>query len=272
MSGAARWPLVARVVLLGGALAAAVFAGLGLRSQGPGPGPQYVCPMHPDVRRSGPGDCPLCGMALVAAVAPAVERFPAAGPAPELPPGTVEIARRRTLGERRAVPAWVEAGGKLQVPVPEDAVDELPAGASAAFQPGGGLMAVSAMSPATAVRRTAEPAVRWDAELWKVSFETARPSALAAGQVGWVSLQARPRAALLLPSSAVLRSEDGPYVLVVARGGAGFAPRPVRLGEAPDGQVAVVSGVEERDRVVVRGAFFLDADRRQPPEAGAAGR
>src|SRR4030067_1087697 len=24
----------------------------------------YTCPMHPEVRRSGPGDCPKCGMAL----------------------------------------------------------------------------------------------------------------------------------------------------------------------------------------------------------------
>jgi len=206
-------------------------------------------------------------MALVATVAPAAEQSPTAGPSPELLPGTVEVARRRTLGERRTVPGWVEAGGKLQALVPEDAVAELPAGASAAFQPGAG------PGQATAVRRTAEPAVRWDGELWKASFETARSSPpLAAGQVGWVGLEARPRAALLLPSSAVLRSEEGPYVLVVARGGAGVEARPVRLGEAPDGQAAVVSGVEERDRVVVRGAFFLDADRRQPPEAGAAAR
>ena len=25
---------------------------------------QYVCPMHPQIVRPGPGDCPLCGMAL----------------------------------------------------------------------------------------------------------------------------------------------------------------------------------------------------------------
>jgi Cu+-exporting ATPase len=29
------------------------------------PGAQYTCPMHPEVLRDGPGDCPLCGMALV---------------------------------------------------------------------------------------------------------------------------------------------------------------------------------------------------------------
>ena len=24
----------------------------------------YVCPMHPQVRKDGPGTCPICGMAL----------------------------------------------------------------------------------------------------------------------------------------------------------------------------------------------------------------
>ena len=28
-------------------------------------GAQYTCPMHPEILRDGPGDCPLCGMALV---------------------------------------------------------------------------------------------------------------------------------------------------------------------------------------------------------------
>jgi len=31
----------------------------------PVPGARYACPMHPEVLRDGPGDCPLCGMALV---------------------------------------------------------------------------------------------------------------------------------------------------------------------------------------------------------------
>ena len=31
----------------------------------------YVCPMHRDVRRQGPGKCPTCGMALL----PAGTRF-----------------------------------------------------------------------------------------------------------------------------------------------------------------------------------------------------
>src|SRR3546814_13897280 len=28
------------------------------------PGAIYTCPMHPEVRQQGPGNCPFCGMAL----------------------------------------------------------------------------------------------------------------------------------------------------------------------------------------------------------------
>ena len=28
------------------------------------PGTMYTCPMHPEIRQQGPGDCPICGMGL----------------------------------------------------------------------------------------------------------------------------------------------------------------------------------------------------------------
>ncbi len=35
-------------------------------SKEPAPaGTKYTCPMHPEIVRDAPGDCPLCGMALV---------------------------------------------------------------------------------------------------------------------------------------------------------------------------------------------------------------
>jgi len=46
----------------------------------PGAGPVYTCPMHPEVRRDGPGTCPKCGMALEPVV-------PAPAPAPPAPEG-----------------------------------------------------------------------------------------------------------------------------------------------------------------------------------------
>ncbi len=33
----------------------------------PAQGTKYTCPMHPEIVRDAPGDCPLCRMALVPA-------------------------------------------------------------------------------------------------------------------------------------------------------------------------------------------------------------
>ena len=40
-------------------------------------GDTYTCPMHPEVERSGPGQCPICGMNLVKKSAPAPKQEPA---------------------------------------------------------------------------------------------------------------------------------------------------------------------------------------------------
>ena len=49
--------------------------------------PQYRCPMHPDVVRDEPGECPICGMALVE-----VEPEPDAGAAPAADGSEVRIS------------------------------------------------------------------------------------------------------------------------------------------------------------------------------------
>jgi len=39
--------------------------------------PKYICPMHPQIVRDGPGTCPICGMDLVAKqLEPAVDKYP----------------------------------------------------------------------------------------------------------------------------------------------------------------------------------------------------
>ena len=48
-------------------------------SQPPSEGTQYTCPMHPEIVRDKPGDCPICGMALEPMVATIDD-----GPNPEL--------------------------------------------------------------------------------------------------------------------------------------------------------------------------------------------
>ena len=71
----------------------------------PPPGAIYTCPMHPQVRQVGPGNCPICGMALEPEVATGE-----AGPNPEL----VDFTRRFWIGLALAVPVLVlEMGGHL---------------------------------------------------------------------------------------------------------------------------------------------------------------
>ena len=63
----------------------------------------YTCPMHPQVRRNGPGACPICGMALEPEVATAE-----AGPSPE----RIDMERRLWIGLALATPVvFLEMGG-----------------------------------------------------------------------------------------------------------------------------------------------------------------
>jgi Cu+-exporting ATPase len=68
----------------------------------------YTCPMHPEIRRVGPGSCPICGMALEPEVA-SLET----GPNPEL----ADMTRRFWIGGALALPPVVlEMGGHLAGP------------------------------------------------------------------------------------------------------------------------------------------------------------
>ncbi len=65
----------------------------------------YTCPMHPQVRQVGPGNCPICGMALEPEVA-----TQETGPSAEL----VDMTRRFWIGLVLAVPVLaLEMGGHL---------------------------------------------------------------------------------------------------------------------------------------------------------------
>ena len=59
---------------------------------------EYTCPMHPQVRRMGPGSCPICGMALEPLVATA-----GTGESPELR----DMTRRFRIGFALALPVFV---------------------------------------------------------------------------------------------------------------------------------------------------------------------
>jgi Cu+-exporting ATPase len=80
---------------------------LGTKAE-PAPVPEgtiYTCPMHPEIRRLGPGSCPICGMALEPILATAD-----AGPNPEL----VGMTRRLWIGLVLSMPVVaLEMGGHL---------------------------------------------------------------------------------------------------------------------------------------------------------------
>ena len=61
--------------------------------------------MHPEIERDGPGDCPICGMALEPKAVPAAD----AGPNPEL----VDFRRRFAVGAALTVPLLVIAMGPM---------------------------------------------------------------------------------------------------------------------------------------------------------------
>ena len=66
---------------------------------------EYTCPMHPEIRQSGPGSCPICGMALEPVVVTADT-----GPSPEL----ADMTRRFWIGLVLTIPVLVlEMGGHL---------------------------------------------------------------------------------------------------------------------------------------------------------------
>jgi P-type Cu+ transporter len=68
-------------------------------------GTVYTCPMHPEIRKDGPGSCPICGMALEPETVTA-----GAGPNPEL----ADMTRRFLIGLTLAVPVMaLEMGGHL---------------------------------------------------------------------------------------------------------------------------------------------------------------
>ncbi|HVB81561.1 MAG TPA: copper-translocating P-type ATPase [Candidatus Binataceae bacterium] len=65
----------------------------------------YTCPMHPQIRRAGPGNCPICGMTLEPVTAPAD-----VAPNPEL----ADMTRRFWVGLVLAFPVFIlEMGGHI---------------------------------------------------------------------------------------------------------------------------------------------------------------
>ena len=68
-------------------------------------GPVYTCPMHPEVRQTGPGSCPICGMGL--------ERDAGGAPDDAPNPELVDFTRRMWVGSVLTLPLLVLTMGPM---------------------------------------------------------------------------------------------------------------------------------------------------------------
>lgn len=264
--------VVGRLVMLFAAAAAFVVSVVLSRSYdhaASGSSGRFVCPMHPQIVSGVPGDCPICNMALE--------------PVPEAMP-THTIATKRTVFDEvkpRVVtqvvraPAWLASGGVVTAVMFKESLQGLTAGDEAQFFRG------TEPARAISVRLTAEPTAPWDASTVQVRFASQeRP--LAERDTGWLKLDAKPRELLVVPTSSVLYSGDGAYVLAAPPGGQTFSRRSIQVGRVLDsgseaelaadrlGAVVVLSGLREGERVVIADTFSVDAERRLQESRGRA--
>jgi hypothetical protein len=264
-------------------------------------GGAYACPMHPEVTAGAPGECPICGMALLKAGTFSREEVPAlggpmaadrddavaaaeilskaaGGVAPNLLGYYPSPLRKHMLRYEVYAPAWVEKPGVVAALLYGDQLPSLEPGEHAVLTP--------TTDPATQV----EVALAFDApEPWDRSMSlvrlrpvptpppaprSPRPSPLPPGTVGWVKFAPRSRPMDVIPANAVLQSPAGPYVLVFARDRGTVTKRAVEIGRTTTGVAAVLSGLAPREMVVSVNAFFWDAERRlhaDPRAGGGAG-
>jgi len=241
------------------------------------PGGAYVCPMHPQVTADAPGDCPICHMALEPGST--LPRDPSGGTGQTpgvgedaveqtlaLPPEaanlvrySVGLVRGHVLPQELYAPASVESAGVIGALLYKDEV--------AALEPNERVLFLEATTAAEGIdaTRIPETPVPWDRSTSRVRFRFDPKHVLQSGEPGWVKLAVKPRRMLVVPSTAVLESAGGPYVLTYTAATRTFAKRPVETGKVFSGFTAVVSGLKEREVIVAMNAFFLDAERRLHP-------
>ena len=221
---------------------------------------RYTCPMHPEVVSRLPGECPICRMALERVSG--VEKHPMT----MAKDGVVGVVKRQVVTQTVRAPAWSVSDGTLKAVVYQDDLAGLVPGQRALF------FGNATPGTSTAIRRTNDAPVPWDEATVQITFRFEHPAA-AAGR-GWVEIAATPRSFLVVPTSAVLYSGTGAYVLAAGPAGNTFTRRSVEVGRILDsgygaglvddryGAIVVRAGLEAGERVVIEDTFFMDAERR----------
>lgn len=268
--GASPVVVVARVLLILGAAAAMVSSVLLAHAHDlalHAAAARYVCPMHPSVFGSVPGDCPICGMALERVTD---SRHGAAFAAETA--GGVSRAERRVVAEQVRAGAWLGADGIGTAVLYRDDLVGLQSGDHALFFGG------RAPNMGVDVHLLPGPPSPADASTVRIRFgldgDASAPDPRGRPrEIGSLQISVRARELLVVPSSAVLYSAQGPYVLAASNEGDEFAKRPVAIGRVLDsgyvgsrvveaGAIVILSGLREGERVIAASTFFFDAERR----------
>jgi hypothetical protein len=233
----------------------------------------YVCPMHPQVVSSEPGECPICGMDLVPREVDAEVEGPAAGGTAEAPAITVSDAVVNQLGVRTAevrrgtlvrsietfgvfvrstvasahlVVAQVFERDAPLVKQGQTARVRFPSLGSREWQ--GTISSLeSQVNPTT---HTLQVRVSFDSE----------GAAVPGGMTALVTLEVDPATdVLLVPREAVIVTGRGARVMV-AQGAGRFEQRAVEGEDLGEEEIVIRSGLAEGEQVVVSAQFLLDSE------------
>jgi hypothetical protein len=250
-----------------GAVVVAILIGVAGRGGDDDAGARFACPMHPEVVAKAPGQCPICRMALEPTGRSTTTPRPGMGGMVDTTAidnvrkhKFLEFVRIRSLlphlRDLRA-PAWVEEGGAVSAVFYNDQITVIANG-----EPGSFTLMQTPGAPFR-VRRLPDAPVPWDRSTSRIRFAVDAKEAPAPGRAGWLEIERKPREVLGVPSSAIVQSPEGPYVLL-AQGGGRFQKRAIEIGETfvKQGFAVVLSGLQRNDLVVSKATFFLEADRR----------
>jgi len=249
-AGAGRWP--AR-------LCAATQAGAKTTAT------KYQCPMHPQIIRDKPGDCPICGMHLQAVDMDEHQDPGAPGAVPGKGAFELSEARQQMIGVRVAVAKTqalsktlrlagrVSGGGVLAQLL------EMDAGALKAG------LKVELVGPDGSTAKALVGAVEGSLDSVTRSFGVLiSPLESRAWMKNGVFTEARVELplgkGLAIPEEAVL--DTGERNVAFVRKGTRFEPRAVTLGAAGSGLVIVKSGIREGEEVLSSANFLIDSESR----------